>query len=216
MSGDVRDLRRSERFVVREALEGSLAASDVTVLNLCEEGALISHGQPMRIGTRGRFHFRLGHIHGTAQARIVWSHLTKQVTGGSLVYHSGLEFEADPGYVEVLRELVEHEVVVPDAESLEKRRQKLEDRERKKTGETPMPVLLRSAADDGPDPTLLVRHAQTHLRNNPLELQRFYLIAREAAGEAAIDGDRAELLAIWEYLERSVDVATIERALRRR
>lgn len=210
----MRDLRRSARFVVRDvrALIGNFASSEVTVVNFCDEGAMIAHHQPMRIGTCGRFTFCHGSVIGAAQAQIVWSHLLKTPVNGAPVYHSGLLVESHHEYVAAVRDLVAQQVVSPDDDSLDRKRRKLEQRERQKTA---VNTLLPVRTAESPDQTLLIRHALTRLREQPDTIQRLSRKARESvAGAIVLDGMSDEVLALWEYLERLVDLRTIERVLR--
>src|SRR6185436_7465886 len=57
MNTEVVDLRKGERFLVVETIEGWFGTTDITLLNVALAGVQVSHAQPLRIGTRARLHF---------------------------------------------------------------------------------------------------------------------------------------------------------------
>ncbi|MFZ2491992.1 MAG: hypothetical protein WA208_10955 [Thermoanaerobaculia bacterium] len=216
MFSNISDLRRNERFAVREALTGSFAGADVSVLNLCEQGAMIAHMQPMRIGTRARLLIRRGAVAGSAHARIVWSHLVNQGSSGAHVYQSGLIVEVDATFLDALGSLVQERIVAPDADTLERKRKKLERRERQKTDPGNVKIVVPEPATPPPDQTLLIRHALTTLHEDLEKMAGLYLRARSAAADFIIEGEPEDVIAVWEYLGREVEIGVIDRALRRR
>lgn len=216
MFSDISDLRRNERFAVREAVTGSFAGADVSVLNLCEQGAMIAHMQPMRIGTRARLHIRRGTVSGSAHARIVWSHLVSQGSSGAHVYQSGLIVDVDATFLHALGNLLQEQVVALDADTLERKRMKLEQRALQKTASGNVKVVVVDPAAPPPDQTLLIRHALTKLNEDPERASTLYLRARSAAADYVIEGEPEDVIAVWEYLGREVEIGVIDRALRRR
>ena len=71
--------------------------------------------------------------------------------------------------------------------------------------------------DISPDQVLLIQHARARLRDNFDEAQKWYSRAYFALrdGTTAVGGQVVkypeEVLAVWEYLERSVPLAVIKR-----
>ena len=143
MTIQVSDLRAAERFVPNEPITGCFGSSDVSLLNIGPGGVKISHSHPLRIGTRGRFWFRHGELTITVQARLVWSHLSKDpANGGTLAYHSGLHVEgSDPVLADALQTMLARGVLRQDLESLEKKRQRLEEREKARTAKPTMKII---------------------------------------------------------------------------
>ena len=133
MNVQVKELREAERFVVTEAVTGSFGAAEVVVLNIGERGVKISHPQPLRIGTRGRLNFRHRNVNAAIPARVVWSHLSKDPNaGGKLVYHTGLHIEAgDTSLSAALHSMLQLGLLRQDLESLDRKRQLAEEREKR-------------------------------------------------------------------------------------
>jgi hypothetical protein len=128
MSYDVIDLRKGDRFLFTEPVSGSFAANDVTFLNVSLGGAQFTHPQPMRIGTRGRMTFRCGDVIVAIPAHVVWSHLGK--VGAAMSYTSGVRLDTtDPQYAAAINALYKSGIVQRDVGSLEKKRQRMIERE---------------------------------------------------------------------------------------
>ena len=111
-----------------EPLTGSFGAAEIAVINLSTNGAQISHPQPVRIGTRAKLWFRRGDVAVTVAATVVWSHLAP--TKGGMVYKSGIKLDAaDAQYALAINMLVRAGIIRNDADSLEKKRQRMRERE---------------------------------------------------------------------------------------
>ncbi|HEX7070307.1 MAG TPA: hypothetical protein VF190_05860 [Rhodothermales bacterium] len=221
---DVRDLRSTERFVVKHApLSGSYGSASISVLNLSIQGAQIEHAQPLRLGTRARFWFKRGDVAISVQAMTIWSHLSRTPNDkGKYLYHSGLRVETVVQlFADAIQGLLDDNVIAIDTNSLDRKRKREIDRAASRTGR-PVVRLLRPDADIPNDQALLIQHARDRLRAEPDEAQRWYQRAKYAithGGENVIvDGipNREEVLAVWEYLERSVEIGTIVRVFERK
>lgn len=140
MNEDVIDLRRGDRFHVVDAIHGSFSAIDVTVINVSVTGAQIMHAAPIRIGTRSRLAFRQGEVTVSVQVQVVWSHLWQTPEGHA--YRSGVRLDApDVLYAAAVNALIRIGAIERDTESLERKRQREEERElRRKSGPKMMPV----------------------------------------------------------------------------
>jgi hypothetical protein len=105
-------------------------------------------------------------------------------------------------------------VLSPDRESLERKKQRALERAAEKKSRPTM-KYLRPEIEIPVDTQLLIEHARKQLLSDPMEAQRWYQRAKYAItqGTANIVGDairnREDVLAVWEYLERSVDISTI-------
>jgi PilZ domain-containing protein len=219
---DITELRAAERFRTAEPLPGSFGAASIALLDISLSGAQIEHSQPLRLGTLARLAFKRGEVAVTAQARTMWSHLSKSPNGqGKYLYHSGVRLEAKTiEYDEALRELLEHGDIEPDRESLErKKRKELERTTEKNT--RPIVKYLKPEVDVPPDQQLMIEQARKQLAANPDEAQRWYQRAKYAIthGTANLASDdirnREDVLAVWEYLERSVEISSIARVFER-
>jgi hypothetical protein len=74
--------------------------------------------------------------------------------------------------------------------------------------------VLRTTKEIPPDQVLLVQHARERLRANPVEALKWYNRAKFAlsqGGNPITDPipNREDVLAVWEYLERTIDLNTI-------
>lgn len=130
----IEDLRNGERFTVLEPIPGSFGSSEITLLNIGMAGVQIAHAQPLRIGTRARLWFRCGTVSVSTQARVIWSHLSRSTNAnGKLLYHSGVKLEsADADFASAMNVLFQRGIMQPDTESLEKKRQRMIERERQR------------------------------------------------------------------------------------
>ena len=220
---DVKELRAAERFLLNEPLVGSFGISPIFVVDIGELGARIEHAQPLRLATTSRLWFKRGDAAVSTQAIVMWSHLSKTPNDeGKYLYQSGLRLEDVPeDFASVLLSLVESGVARRDVESLERKRQRLIERELEKTSKVTMKVL-RTDADVSPDQMLLIQHARERLRLNPDEAVKWYNRAKFAISTDSahlpteLIPHRDDVLAIWEYLERSVELSTIVRVFEKR
>jgi hypothetical protein len=212
----INDIRAAERFRTAEQLPGSFGSASVALIDVSACGAQIEHAQPLRLGTRGRFWFRRGQVGASVQALTVWSHLSRTPNAqGKYLYHSGLKLEAlNSDYERALQELLEHGVITPDRDSLERKRKR--DIERIAEARTrPVMKFLNPEIDVPTDQQLLIEHARKRLLSNPEEAQRWRQRAKYAITQGTVNiatdsiRDRQDVLAVWEYLERSIEISTI-------
>jgi hypothetical protein len=112
--------------------------------------------------------------------------------------------------------LSEHGAIKKDAESLDRKRQRHEEREQEKLAKPTMKHVA-TEPDITPDQVLLIRHARERLRSNFDEAQKWYSRAYFALrnGRTGSSADvmtyPEDVLAVWEYLERSVPLSSIKR-----
>jgi hypothetical protein len=212
---DVKELRSGERWLLAEPVIGSFGAIEVTIVNVAEQGVQLTHAQPLRLATRARLWFRRGTIAANVHGMIVWSHLSKTPNDeGKYLYHSGVRIEsAADEFASTLLELSGQHLLQRDSGSMERKRLRQLARER-----APRPVMkmLRNDAEIPSDQILLVRQASERLRNNPDESAKWYHRARYALDDsdtpiASEIRHREDVLAVWEYLERTVPLVSIVR-----
>ncbi|HUR82951.1 MAG TPA: PilZ domain-containing protein [Thermoanaerobaculia bacterium] len=131
MNDDVTDLRKGDRFLVAEAVEGTFGATPVALLNMSLGGAQLLHAQPLRIGTRAMLTFRHAGEGASVNVIVVWSHLSQTAEG--LRYHSGVKLDApDVSYARALNAFVRAGIAKPDKESLERKRQREMEKEQRR------------------------------------------------------------------------------------
>jgi hypothetical protein len=208
MEPDIKDLRGSERYAVVEKLSGSFGTAQVTLVDLGEQGVQIEHPQPLRLATKGRLWFKHDDLSVSLHAFVVWSRLSKTPNDhGKYLYRSGLRIDEGVNeFSAAIQRLVGHGAVRKDTESL--------DRKRKRHGEKigkPVMKHVPTEPDISPDQVLLVQHARERLRENFDEAQKWYSRAYFALRGSEMARYPEDVLAVWEYLERSVPLPIIKR-----
>jgi hypothetical protein len=210
----VKNLRSTERWWLVESIVGSFGSAEVTVVNVTEQGAHLIHAQPLRLATRARLRFKRGEIMANVPGMVVWSHLSKTPNEkGKLLYESGLRIEPEGDeFAGVVAALGRQCLLRQDVESMERKRRRMEERAHMHAGK---PVMTYIRSKVSADEQLLIQQARERLRTNPDEAMKWYNRARFAAeAEVMLSSDipyREEVIAIWEYLERSVPLTTIVR-----
>src|ERR1051326_965407 len=218
----VNELRSSDRFSAVEPLAGGFGAASVAILNLASRGVQIEHTQPLRLALDGRLWFRRGDVAGSIHGRVVWSHLSKTADpSGKLLYHSGIHVPEEAGDLAgAIAALARHGVVQQDHDSLERKRATAEEKEQLRQTR-PVVKFVRFGHDVAPDTALLTLQARDRLRANPAEAVKWYNRAKFSIIDngAPVSTDqlrhKEETLAVWEDLERTIDIATIERVFTR-
>ncbi|HWW61260.1 MAG TPA: hypothetical protein VN181_07830 [Thermoanaerobaculia bacterium] len=211
---EVLEIRRHARYVIVEPLLGSFGSAEVMIRNLGDRGAQLQHASPLRIGTRSRLWFRSGGVTVGVQAHVIWSHLSQVPDEhGKLLYQSGVEIDDNPDFLAALKALADHGVIRNDLNSLERKKKRLLEKEQEKSGKPTMKYVQREP-DVPPDQALLIGHARERLRANPDEAQRYYDRAKTSGAEAVLV-HRQDVVAVWEYLERTIDLPTIVKVFER-
>jgi hypothetical protein len=214
----IEDLRSADRFILTERLTGSFGSAPVVLIDVGEQGVQIEHTQPLRLATKGRLWFKRGEISVSLHAFVVWSKLSQTPNEqGKYPYRSGLRVdEGVDEFTSAVQMLAEHGVIKRDDDSLNRKRQRLEARKQEKSGKPTM-KFVPTESDISPDQVLLIQHARERLKGNFDEAQKWYSRAYFALrdGTSAVGGQVVrypeEVLAVWEYLERSVPLSTIKR-----
>ncbi|HVG24502.1 MAG TPA: PilZ domain-containing protein [Thermoanaerobaculia bacterium] len=131
MNDDVTDLRKSDRFVAVEPIEGTFGATPATLLNVSLGGVQMQHAQPIRIGTRATLTFNRRGTGASVAVVVVWSHLAQTQEG--LRYRSGAKLaEPDVPYAAALNAFIRSGVIALETDSLERKRQREAEREMKR------------------------------------------------------------------------------------
>jgi len=208
MTIEVKELRLGQRYVLDTPVSASFGATEVQIVNISTGGVQIIHPLPQRIGSTSRLHFRIGDVMVSTNARMLWSHLAKTPnTSGKMMYQSGLRIE-DPEFAASVKALVERGIVNEDSDSLDRKRKRLIEKEKERSDKHLLRTLPGTEPSISSEQLLLIQHARERLKANPAEASRLYHIAKTA--DAAKDV-REDVLAVWEYLERSITLATITR-----
>src|SRR5262249_43250438 len=122
MEPDVKELRAADRYILNEKLAGSFGSAPVLLIDIGEQGLEIEHAQPLRLATKGRLWFKHAGVSVSLHAFVVWSKLSGNQ------YRSGLRIdEAVAEFSSALQRLAAHGLIKRDDESLNRKRQRLED-----------------------------------------------------------------------------------------
>jgi len=127
------------------------------------------------------------------------------------IARSGIRLEADLElFARAINGLAGSGRIRRDDASLDRKRKKLKSREQEKRLR-PVIRATQPAPSIPPDQVLLVQHARDRLRDNPNEASKWYNRAKYSLAEGSFTNipHREEVLAVWEYLERSIDIQII-------
>jgi hypothetical protein len=205
--------RHARRFTTQTPLPAQFLAFPVTVWNLGGGGVQIEHSEPIKLGVCGTL--RIDSVYAgetmTFAARIAWSHLSKNVdVTGKFRYRSGLLLiEPSSAAVGALGRLI-HSFGRPDVGSLDRKRQVAAEKLKR------LEAGLRGS-EITPEQLEKVRAARAYLQVNLDEAQKWYnrakfSFANVAGGDATLPY-RHDVLAIWEYVGRTISLPTIAQAL---
>lgn len=209
---DVVELRKRPRFLVPN-INGKLNGTPATVLDVAAGGLQIEHEGAVRLGSLVHVAIE-GEETIEVKGRVIWSSFHPTETRKNS-YRSGLQFENVEEVAGKLGRFI-RAYGRPDSGSLERKRERLQARR----GRKPTMVYVSTIDQDRiNDELMMIQHARIHLSSSPDEALKWYNRAKFAlteridiATELAAVPHRQEVLAVWEYLERRVAIATIIRA----
>jgi Tfp pilus assembly protein PilZ len=149
------------------------------------------------------------------KAQVVWSRIsTKPDKSGRHGYLSGLRVDDEEGSLkDAIERMLAAAIVRRDTQSLEKKKKALvaKDKSRQQPG---VKIVGRGAPRIPDDVILLIRQTRQRLQANPTEAVKWYNRAKYSLNEAGVQiHHRDEILAIWEYLERSIELNIIARVV---
>jgi len=140
MNDEVTDLRKGDRFLVTQPIDGAFNGSPVALMNVSVSGAQLLHAQPLRIGTRATLTFSKLDVRVTVVVIVVWSHLSQTAEG--LRYRSGIKLsEPNVQYAAGLNSFLRGGIITPDTESLERKREREAERQRRRESGPKMSVV---------------------------------------------------------------------------
>jgi hypothetical protein len=203
MTVEVKELRSGQRYVLETPVPASFGSAEVQIVNISAGGVQIIHPLPQRVGSTSRLWFRISDVSVSTTGRMIWSHLSK---AGKITYQSGIRIE-DAEFAAAVQALIARGLVNPDGDSLEKKRKRLIEKERERSDKHLVKALPTESSLSS-EQLLLIRQVRERLRANPGEAARLYQQARTAD---AATGVREDVLAVWEYLERTISLDKITR-----
>src|SRR3954471_17478661 len=209
----IEELRSTDRFDLSPVLEGEWNGAEIRIENLSARGARIETTRPLAPSANGLLTFELprAELNVSVNATVAWSSM-KSV--GPSMYRNGLMIDEKPEHLRlVIGHLCERGAASLDTHSLALKLKVIRARARQLAPSYP-------ASETSGIPTeqyLLIQCVREELRLNPDEAMHWYrrarlMIADPATREAApAIADHPDALAVWEYLDRSIDPSIIGR-----
>ncbi len=211
----VRDRRHSDRFVLHQPVAGQFEGTgEVRISELSTKGARFETGARLVPATRGVFSFPIpkSTFEVRAEAEVVWSRLSAIWNADELRYSTGLRIVERPELVRLaIGQLSELKLAMKDTQSL---KLKLKISRALDSG----PEISHETVQDalpGSEYFPLVQSVRAYLANKVDEGREWTEIANTTAQSPDVRSvagpirEHIEALAVWEYLERSIDPSII-------
>lgn len=212
-SNRIEELRAADRFFIAPSLDARFGSDAVRIENLSARGARIELRQRHDIGVSLPLAFRVPDTtHDVVvSASVMWTSVKSINETGASSYRAGLLVATKPELMRLsIAQLCDEERATLDTTSLALKLKIMRARARQfgKTEESGI------AAEQ----YLLIQGVREELRLNPDEAMHWYRRARlvindqETRAVAPMIADHPDALAVWEYLDRSVDPSIVGRA----
>lgn len=213
----IEELRSTDRFYVLPSLPGELDSRPVLIEDLSARGARIEVPTEPRRGSVAPFRFIVPEstIEVSVTAQVVWTSL-KAITGGvQRTYRAGLLIGEKAELMRLaIGRLSDMNRAALDLHSLRLKLRILRARARQLAPSYPQ----IEAAGIPAEQYLLIQGVREELRLNPEEAMHWYRRARLIINDPATRelappiANHPDALAVWEYLDRSVDPSIVSRA----
>ena len=216
-SNRIEELRSTDRFFLSPLLEGTFAGEKIRIENLSARGARIEMHNEFLRGSTAAFRFTVpgSPIEVSVEGQVVWTAI-KAISGGvSLSYRAGLLINEKPELMRMaIGRLCEINRAALDTQSLRLKLKIMRARARQ------LAPQFRSVETSGvpAEQYLLIQGVREELRLNPEEAMHWYRRARIIINDpttrtlAPVIAAHPDALAVWEYLDRSVDASIVGRA----
>jgi len=218
-SNRIEELRSTERFFVMPPVEAKFGDTAVTVENLCARGARIETGTEPERGHSETLLFQVpqSELEVKVPGKVVWS-ILKSISGSGgdqKVYRAGVHIATKPESMRLaIGLLCELSRATLDTQSLSLKLKIMRARARQFA-----PSYKSIEASGVPaEQYLLIQGVREELRLNPEEAMHWYRRARliindpKTRNDAPVICEHPDALAVWEYLDRSVDPSMVGRA----
>ena len=195
------DLRRMPRYVPRRQIDGIFEDLKFTIVQISRTGLRIRHKESLVPGTEGKLSFALLKPARSVvlRTRVVWTSLARSgeerfsISGLRVIEHS-----------ERLEQAVEMLLAGHDLQP---------DRRIRSRRDADATAVVATASDEE---IALITNALQRFAIDPVEASRWYSRGRFALSDEQVRrlappkaSDREEVLGIWEYLERQVDLEKV-------
>ena len=216
-SNRIEELRAADRFFVAPALEARLGSDAVRIENLSARGARIESLTEPRVGTSSPLAFRVpDNTHDVVVgAMVMWTAVKSVSESGASSYRAGLLVATKPELMRLsIAQLCDAGRAALDTTSLALKLKIMRARARQ------FGAASREAEVSGipVEQYVLIQGVREELRLNPDEAMHWYRRARLVINDpqtrraASMIADYPDALAVWEYLDRSVDPTIVGRA----
>ena len=213
----IEELRSTDRFYVVPSLEGTFGGRPILIEDLSARGARIEAPMEPRRASAATLQFAVpsSDIEIVVNAQVVWTSL-KAITGASTKrYRAGLLIAEKSELMRLaIGRLCESNRAALDMHSLRLKLKVLRARARQLAPSYPQ----IEAAGIPAEQYLLIQGVREELRLNPDEAMHWYRRARLIIADSATRdlapsiAHHPDALAVWEYLDRSVDPSIVSRA----
>ena len=216
-SNRIEELRSTDRFFLSPLLEAMFAGEKIRMENLSARGARIEMPRELLRGSSAPLRFAVpdSEIDVSVEGQVVWTAL-KAISGGiSLSYRAGLFINEKPELMRLaIGRLCEMNRAALDTQSLRLKLKIMRARARQ------LAPSYRDveAAGIPAEQYLLILGVREELRLNPEEAIHWYRRARLIINDPATRNlappiaNHPDALAVWEYLDRSIDPSIVGRA----
>lgn len=218
-SNRIEELRSTERFFIMPSLDARFGDVPVTLENLCARGARIEIKAEPKRGHSDTLLFQVpqSELEVKVPGKVVWSTL-KSISGsggGQKAWRAGVHISSKPELLRLaIGLLCESSRGSLDTQSLALKLKIMRARARQFA-----PSYKSIEASGVPaEQYLLIQGVREELRLNPEEAMHWYRRARQIINEPKIRTEapaiceHPDALAVWEYLDRTVDPSMIGRA----
>ena len=211
------ELRSTDRFFLSPLIEGTFAGEKIRIENLSARGARIEMPNELLRGSSGMLRFVVpkSPMEIAVEGRVMWTAI-KAISGAvSLTYRAGLFINEKPELMRMaIGHLCEINRAALDTQSLGLKLKIIRARARQ------LAPQYREVESSGipAEQYLLIQGVREELRLNPEEAMHWYRRARviindpETRRLAPPIANHPDALAVWEYLDRSVDPSIVGRA----
>ncbi len=215
-SNRIQELRSSDRFFLTPAMAGRFGEHEVRIENLSAHGARVILPVQLERETVAPLCYRVqqSDLDVVVTAQVVWSGV-KAMTTSATSYRAGLVITERPELIRLaIGQLCEIDRASLDTKSLRLKLKILRARARQLA-----PSYAAIEASGIPaEQYLLIEGVREELRLNPEEAMHWYRRARVTIADPATSmiarpiANHPDALAVWEYLDRSVDPTIVGRA----
>lgn len=214
----IEELRSTDRFYLSPAMSATFGDAVVLIEDLSARGARIELRREPPRGTFGALRFVVPEstIDVSVNGQVVWTSV-KAITGSATRSHrAGLFINEKPELLRLaIGRLCEVNRAALDTQSLRLKLKIIRARARQMA---PAYASIEAAAGIPAEQYLLIQGVREELRLNPEEAMHWYRRARLVINDPATRtiappiANHPDALAVWEYLDRSIDPSVVGRA----